>query len=197
MMKTKHALFFVIGVSFLGILLLSNCTAKEVEVPGVTFRSQYRTVTEKEAKETVKKYHFYHFKWNKFRSFKNNFEVKEVSGEKVVIDHATGLVWHQSGSDEKKNWAETKLWIEQFNQKPYAGYSNWRLPTLEEAASLLESKRQHKCYIDPLFSNRQYSIRTGDIYNEVRHWGVSFFSGRIFKVGINDTDFIRPVTKLK
>jgi Protein of unknown function (DUF1566) len=197
-MKKYYALLITIGFIGLVFLLLNGCSAKEVELNEVIkFRSEYRTISEAEAKEAVKKYHFYHNKWNKFRSFANKFELREISGDKVVIDHATNLVWHQSGSGSKKNWEQTKEWFIQFNKRGYAGYRTWRLPTLEEAASLLESKRKKKCYIDTLFSNQQYSIRTGDIYNEVRHWGVSFYVGRIFKVGINESDFIRPVTELK
>jgi S1-C subfamily serine protease len=33
--------------------------------------------------------------------FANEYEVKKIRGDKVVLDHATGLMWHQSGSKKK------------------------------------------------------------------------------------------------
>ena len=66
------------------------------------------------------------------------YEVKTINDDKVVIDHATGLMWHQSGSERYLAWRRAIRWVEDLNVKAYAGYNDWRMPTLEEAALLLE-----------------------------------------------------------
>ncbi|MCP5007770.1 MAG: hypothetical protein GY941_28110 [Planctomycetes bacterium] len=54
----------------------------------------------------VKKYNFYDRFDNKTGDFDNDYELKVIGGDKVVIDHATGLMWHQSGSNQCINWEE-------------------------------------------------------------------------------------------
>ena len=97
----------------------------------------------------------------------HDYNLKTIKGDKVVIDHATGLMWHQSGSDVSITWSKVKKWIEKLNKSGYAGYYDWRIPTLEEAVSLLESSERNASHIDPVFSNttdRMYNIWTGDRY---------------------------------
>jgi hypothetical protein len=82
----------------------------------------------------------------------------------VVVDNATGLMWHQSGSDDYVDWDEAKEWVEDLNsEEGYAGYQDWRLPTVDEAVSLLESSQINgDLYIDPVFSKNQRWTWTGD-----------------------------------
>jgi len=100
---------------------------------------------------------FYDSKWNKNgKGFDNDFEVVIRKGEKVVVDRASGLIWQQSGSSNMMNYEQAKKWIEELNQKGFAGYHNWRLPTLEEAMSLMESEKRETMpfnylYIAPEF----------------------------------------------
>jgi hypothetical protein len=180
------------------LVLFTACTPVEKPIDGtVTLRKEYKTLSEKEAKAMMKERGFFHRDWNKRRSFPNQFEQKNQNDEPVIIDGATGLVWHQGGSINPLSHRGALDWIAQLNRQNYAGYSNWRLPTLEEAASLLEFKRINKRYINPAFSRTQLSIRTGDMYNDVRLWSVSFHYGSLFRVGVQEPDYVRPVTSLK
>ena len=47
----------------------------------------------------------------------HDFHLKTINDDKVVIDHATGLMWHQSGSDKYLSWKRAKKWIEDLNKK--------------------------------------------------------------------------------
>jgi len=123
----------------------------------------------------------------------NEYDLKTINGDKVVIDHATGLMWHQSGSSNSMNWDEAKQWVRDLNSWGYAGYHDWRLPTLEESASLLESSNRNGLYIDSVFSNKQEWNWTGDEYGSEGAWGVYFGSDLVFWVNFASEFYVRPV----
>ena len=127
-----------------------------------------------------------------------------MSGDVVVVDNATGLMWHQSGSDVQMGWYEAQKWIKKLNEGSwlnkggYAGYCDWRLPTVEEAASLLESnKRRNGLYIDPVFSNKQSYIRSIGRHSSEAAWLVLFFDGSVHWRGIYGNHYVRPVRSVK
>ncbi len=166
----------------------------------VSLRSYARILSEREVGAMLKKYNFFSKQYNLNKDFcnsagdfKNNFESRVIKEDKVVLDHATGLMWHQSGSVESMNYTRAKQWIEGLNRRGYAGYHDWRLPTLEEAAALLERRKMHgDLYIDPKFSAKQWWIWTGDtVSGESWVWIVSFIDGSVNggPVDIN----VRPV----
>jgi len=194
---TKKLGLEVLLISFIGIFIsfFSACSHKEGPVRYMTLRSEYKTLSEKEARSMIKDRGFFDKRWNKYHSFTNQFEMKTVDNQKIIIDHATKLVWHPAGSEVPLVYKEAKLWVRDLNKAGYGGYKNWRLPTLEEAASLLEQKKVDYRYIDPLFSSLQHSVHTGDIYSDTRIWGVSYQYGGSFRVGIIEPNFVRPVTK--
>jgi len=129
----------------------------------------------------------------------HNYNLKTIRGDKVVVDNATGLMWHQSGSDDWVSWDEAKEWVEDLNsEEGYAGYQDWRLPTVDEAASLLEpSKKNGNLYIDPIFSNRQKRIWTGDKFDSPRAWCVHFGSGHVSWYGSIPSHYVRPVRSVR
>ena len=120
--------------------------------PRVSFRTSYRTHDSHGVEFILKKYRLFDRGFNKNGDFQNEYDVKSINGDKVVIDDATGLMWHQNGSDEDVSWNVAKDWVRSLR---YAGYNDWRLPTVEEAASLLESSKSNDLYIDSVFSNKQ------------------------------------------
>jgi len=114
----------------------------------------------------------------------HDYNLKAINGDMVVVDSATGLMWHQSGSDDTKTWYEAKGWIKKLNKRGYAGYRDWRLPTVDEAVSLLESsKKNGNLYINPVFSRNQRWIWTGDMFEDEdgseAAWIVYFYGGYV------------------
>jgi hypothetical protein len=112
----------------------------------------------------------------------NEYELQ--SDGKVVYDKATGLMWQQSGSNSYMSFGAAKKYIVKLNSKNFAGYNNWRLPTLEEAKSLLEPKRNetNNLYIDPIFNKMQEWIWTSDQYSAWSGWVVSFSYGYCYSI---------------
>ena len=124
----------------------------------------------------------------------HNFEAKTINGDKIVIDPVTSLVWHQSGTPENIKLSYAKEWVTNLNNRGYAGYNDWRLPTVEEAASLLESsKKNNSLFIDPVFDKKQEWIWTGDSYDSNNGWSADYSGGGVLTCNIDDGSYVRPV----
>ena len=125
--------------------------------------------------------------WGNFKghsTLSHDHEKKILEGDTVVVDHATGLMWAQF-SDCK----ESRLWVTytiafKTNHTTYAGFCDWRLPTLEEAASLLEEQVMNDgLKISKIFDILQHKIWTRDSYvkgnsdllgDDIQVWQVDF-----------------------
>ena len=129
----------------------------------------------------------------------HDYNLKAIKGDVVVVDNATGLMWHQGGSDDFIGWNEAKEWVRSLNGRGYAGHQDWRLPTVDEAVSLLESNKRTDLYIDPIFSNKQKWIWTGDKKGSEAAWYVSFSFGCVdwsyFNYGYGGC--VRPVRSVE
>jgi serine/threonine protein kinase len=144
----------------------------------------------------MKKYGFFDTQMNKRKGFKNLLILKTLGTEKVVLDRATGLMWHRDGSAHYMNFSEARSWISGLNRNRFAGLTGWRLPTLEEAASLLEfGKNQSGMHINPLFSDKPRSIWTSDSSGQ-EVWIVYFDHGYVDLNWPQFNSYVRPVRDL-
>jgi len=146
----------------------------------VSLRSTPATLSENEVQEMLKRRGFYDNTLNRAGHFANEYESRTIYGNQVVLDHATGLMWFQSGEGMGIRYLER--WIEELNWRGYAGCHDWRLPTVEEAASLLENKKSNgDLYIDAKFSVGLARIWTcDDVGDRPGHkWVVNFREGSV------------------
>lgn len=87
----------------------------------------------------------------------HDYEPIVRDGKKLVIDHVTNLVWQQSCS-KYLPFEQALNYVDNLNKKTYGGYDNWRLPTLEDAMSLMENRRREKfLFLAPLFEPKRFS----------------------------------------
>lgn len=130
-----------------------------------------------------------------YSTIKHDYEVVSINGDKVVINHATGLMWHQSGSTNYMNLKDAKRWLRTLNINKYAGYNDWRFPNVKEASSLLEpGDKNGDLYIDPVFDSGQRYIWTGDKHDSDKMWVVNFSYGGVGWDYLHNGSFcIRPV----
>ncbi len=189
-----------------------------LSVKNVKLRSsRSRDLSKGDVKEMLEKYNFYDSIWNKDGYFTNDYEAKVINGDRVVIDHATGLMWHQSGSLQTMDLEKAKRWVRELNRQRYTGYRNWRLPTVEEAVTLLESSEyggRKGLYIDPVFDSRQNQIWTRDekakkeklakwlnatVTSSNRYWWrVDFTRGTVsWLIKLSDYNYVRPVRTMR
>jgi len=127
----------------------------------VNLESSYGIYDDEGLKDIFDNNNFFEFNWNNTGNFDNDFKL--IKDDKVVIDLATGLMWHQSGSENEIIWKdEVEKWLSEINNKKYAGFNNWRLPTIEESLSLLESNNKNGLFVDQIFDIKQSRIWTAD-----------------------------------
>ncbi len=96
----------------------------------------------------------------KTRGASARFKVKTLTlqREGVVIDRTTGLMWQQTASTQPMLFRLATAWIDNLNKFGYAGFHDWRLPTLVEAMTLMEqSPNENGLYIDAIFNAKQRS----------------------------------------
>ena len=198
----KNCLFWLLratNVLFLiGMVLLVSMYEKpafgevdkeEVEtsaIPETTFRSTSReNLSGKSVIDMLKDNGFYDSDWNNSASgFPNDYKLQN-SG-KIVFDRASGLMWQQSGSVNDISFDEAKKYVAKLNSDQFIGFNDWRLPTLEEAMSLMEStEKSGGLNIGPVFDTAQRWIWTSDVNNTSLAWLVNFISGNCYTY-VND-----------
>ena len=95
-------------------------------------------------------------------SAKRNMDNQYVNNEDgTVSDLKTGLMWIRS-YEIKESISEVKKYVEQLNKTGFAGFSDWRIPTLEELGSIVENKPAGKLdsgrqsHLDAVFDLKPY-----------------------------------------
>lgn len=100
-------------------------------------------------------------------------------GPNCVVDGATGLVWQKRGSPDHLTFEEASAYVAHLDHTSFAGCADWRLPTLDEAMSLMEAEKPSHRHIDPVFDERQSRIWTCDSYQgeDFRNAWVVYYDG--------------------
>jgi hypothetical protein len=91
-----------------------------------------------------------------------NIDNKFVNNEDgTVSDQKTGLMWLRS-YEIKETVLEVKQYVALLNKKKFAGFADWRMPTLNEIASIVEIKPSGKMdsgrqsFLDAVFDVKPY-----------------------------------------
>lgn len=105
-----------------------------------------------------------------------NLEIVDDYG--LVTDRRTNLMWQQSGSSRRLPFDEAGAYIQGLNQQSFGGYTNWRLPTLEETMSLISPALNADAHISPPLSWRDAPIIwTADEAGDGTQWTVYAHDG--------------------
>ena len=156
---------------------------------GVTLRSKPATFYTDEFEWMVKEKGFHHpgrsvqpglGHMSTLGTWRNAYEAKTIGNDRVVIDHSTNLMWQQSGSplEDRGLSVENGIhpYLEQQNRQRFAGFGDWRLPTIEELASLMEPRGSvDGWFINSIFDTRVRNCLSGDtVRDEEESTGRSF-----------------------
>ncbi|WP_019520604.1 Lcl C-terminal domain-containing protein [Faucicola boevrei] len=159
-----------------------------------------------------------------------SYELRQYNNETCVIDKVTGLTWEQKTDDgglrdkdntytwynpdpktnggdagSENNSNNTHQYIQQLNNSNYCGYSDWRLPNLDELHSIVDYSRSYPA-IDPIFTYTQSNIQSGQqsylywsssphTFSKDSVWGVYFSSGYDYDYNSrkNNSHYVRAV----
>jgi hypothetical protein len=173
-----------------------NENRTETDLPAIQFRGEPGKLSEDEVTAMIKKYNFFDIKRNETGTgFDRKMQFQEVNGDKIIFDPLSDLMWQYAGTSNSMWYDEAKNWITELNQRGYAGYNDWRFPTLEEAMSLMKKERADSgLNIDPMFDPRQIGIWTSDLNNNAsRAWVIFFNYGSCYVNCFDFNNFVRAV----
>ncbi len=103
---------------------------------------------------------------------KNGF-VLGGDGE-TVLDRSTGLMWERRGSAFPLNWHDARGYIDGLNEKRFAGYSDWRQPTVNEIMTLLTYPAQTDDFcMETVFDESKKWLWSADRRSFIAAWYVN------------------------
>lgn len=188
------------------LYVLTSC-ALLTPSPILFLRTKPAQVSRAELIALIQKYGFHHpvnlsdagLSGSISGDLRHHYEVQTCANVNVIVDKATNLMWPQAGSAERLTWMEAKNYVEQLNSTQSAGYSDWRLPTIEELASLLEFRKSpvQPLYLDPLFDQTQTICWSADILDSAANvWFVYFAHGYVSHTDADSRLYVRAVRSI-
>jgi hypothetical protein len=165
------------AVALAAYLALPRATPPPVSA--VTLRAGPAVVSAEQARAMVVQRNFFHARWNAAGATTPPDLERELRGTDVVIkDKRRQLMWQQSVSPRTLDHDGARQYVqEQLNARRYASHDDWRLPTLEEAMSLMGTGTAEDCRLHKLFDRSGPITRTADTTDSGRDWIVYFCDG--------------------
>lgn len=99
-------------------------------------------------------------------------------GGRTVRDESTGLQWQYGGSEFPMTWSAALDAVRQLNARGWAGYGDWRLPTVDELLTLLRPPPPDSddC-LAPVFATLHKRLWSSDRRTYTSAWYVSLELG--------------------
>jgi len=144
----------------------------------VILPAEHCTLRDDQVALLITQWNFYDLQLNPQGIFDN--VLADTGNDLTVADERTGLMWQRSGLD-LCSIRTMKRSIEQLNEEGFAGYHNWRMPTVEEAMSLMEATpNPGGVHIHPCFSKEQPFIFVAARRNPTGYWFVDYNQGKTY-----------------
>jgi len=125
---------------------------------------------DQDLQKMIKERNFFNRQYNLGGNFPNAFV---DNGDGTVTDKVTGLMWQKGGSPSEMKFDTAGKYVEELNSSRFGGYSDWRLPTMEELCSLLEPiPNESEKFMDSMFDPAQSLCWSADINSEYRVVGI-------------------------
>ncbi len=143
----------------------------------VTLPAVNDSFTDDQLGSVIQKWNFFDAELNPEGTFTNALA---DTGMMTVLDERTGLIWQREGLD-LSSIRSMKGKIEQLNKEGFAGSHNWRMPSLEEALSLMEPAANTKgVFLHPCFSREQPFIFVAARRKPTGYWFVDYAQGKVY-----------------
>ena len=116
------------------------------------------------------------------------FRTQTISGEVVVTDSITGLMWQKEYVSGTQTWQQALKYCEDLS---YAGYTDWRLPNKNEATTLFNYNKTANPYSGFPDMPGEFFWTSSTLVNAADEaWGMDFYLGY---VGYNGKQYANSV----
>lgn len=171
--------------------------ARKAALPKLTLRSTSRSIDMSAVAAMLQRHKFFDSNLNSSGSFGSKFERVTAAGAPVIKDLSTSLMWYGGTPSKSLDYKKAEKWIRGLNSKRYGGFADWRLPTVDEAASLLRRNTNASgLHIDPAFPSGLRSIRTGDKPRVGSHWLILLNKGIVYADSDKTKHQVLPVRSI-
>jgi len=179
---SRRALAGLAALLLLGAAVASLVVFKKHDSAAPALRSTAASLSDAQVDAMLIRLNFYEAERNPAGTgISHRYEPGVIGDAVVVVDRATGLMWQKGQSDDGMGIADADAYIESLNARKYGGFADWRLPTLEEAMSLVEPKLSGALHIAPQFKPEAIRIWTSDREtNGVNRFEIGLVDGLIF-----------------
>lgn len=151
----------------------SGFTGEKILLP-----SEPRELSEEQVELLIRDGNFYDVRLNPQGNVAN--ALTDSGDGLTVFDERTGLLWQRTGLD-LCSIRTMKARIDELNSAGFAGFHDWRMPSPEEAMSLMEPTANAKgMHLHPCFSKEQPFIFTNARRAPTGYWFVDYAQGRIY-----------------
>jgi uncharacterized protein DUF1566/TIR domain-containing protein len=146
-----------------------------VDVDHRSLRSAPTVLSDKELATALVTHSFYDKRMNPAgKGVTHDYAPLVVGDAVVLIDRATGLMWQRDGSERAVTFSSAEESVRRMNVEKVAGFTDWRLPTMEEVGSLMEPQAHDELHISPAFRRGVNFIWTADRHPNERIWMAYF-----------------------
>lgn len=161
--------------------LATGLPGKNDALPAVTpvsLRHAPAFIREEEVSAIVTAHNFFEAQHNPSGGFAHSL-IDNGDGL-TVTERVSGVMWQRGGCDIT-TYRHVCAYVQAQNTAQLAGYSDWRLPTMEEALALLVSVQNDKgLYLHPCFSREQPFIFLADERKPGGYWFIDFKQAKVF-----------------
>ncbi|MBU1060411.1 MAG: DUF1566 domain-containing protein [Proteobacteria bacterium] len=140
--------------------------------------TEHAVINDDQIGAVIRKWNFFDSEYNPEGFFEN--QLVDTGDGLTVVDQKTGLMWQRGGLDINSVRTMQRN-IEKMNREGFAGYYDWRMPTMEEAMSLMEPGMNSKgIHLQLCFSKEQPFIFVAAQRKPGGYWFVDYKQGRAF-----------------
>jgi len=118
----------------------------------------------------------------------HSFSEVEINDETIVIDSATNFQWTKDYSSEYKTWKEALSYCENLY---FGGYSDWRLPNINELKTLINRNKYNAASDFPdMPLSEPFWSSSPCVYSIAYAWDIHIYSGYVRMGSMTNEDYI-------